>query len=112
MGRSVEGSPVRRVLDELGPRGIAWRLASFVAGAVLGFVVFLGIALGACHGGGGFCSGEFGAAHVEAFTSALVASVFVGPLLVLPFTRRRSRILVSGLAGFAVTGVIVLIAWP
>ena len=90
----------------------AWRAASLLAGVGLFFVVLFSLSFGTCHSVSGICSGEFGQENRDAFYTALFVSIAVGPLFVLPFTRKPRWLLLSALASLLATGVVVLIFWP
>lgn len=92
--------------------GTAWRAAAVVAGVALAVGVVVALALGSCFDGGGFCANDFDQSNREAFYSAVAMSVGVGPLLVVPFTRRWWALVAASAAGVAVTAAAVALLWP
>lgn len=99
---------------ELNPRkrSLIWKGLSLLGGVGLLAVVIFGLAIGSCHSQGGFCSGEFDQGNRDAFYSALVASVGVGPLLLVPFARKIPWLIAAALAGFGLTLALVMSLWP
>lgn len=66
-----------------------WRLIALVAAAVLALAVYVGLSV------------------AENPYVALAASIGVGPLLVLPMTRRLVWLVLAGVAGVALTAALM-----
>lgn len=74
---------------------VGWRVLCLVAASVLAMVVFLGLA--------------FGRDDQGSFYAALVASIAVGPFLVLPVTRKIVWLVLASVAGVVLTAALGLV---
>lgn len=107
---AVSNTNAAIVLRRLG--GAAWRIAAFLAGLFLAFVTYIGLIFGACFEGGGLCSGDFDDTNREAFYTAMTTAVLVGPLLVVPFTRKWRWLAGAAALTLGLTVALAIALWP